>query len=54
MRISVSSYIWKFFVENLKMWNSKKRFNSSDRFQNTDLFQNQNRILWFITGEELD
>ena len=36
------------------MWNSKKRFNSSNRFQNTDLFQNQNRILWFITGEELD
>ena len=36
------------------MWNSKERFNSSNRFQNTDLFQNQNRILWFITGEELD
>ena len=36
------------------MWNSKEWFNSSNRFQNTDLFQNQNRILWFITGEELD
>ena len=50
----MSSYIEKIFNENSKMWNSKKRFNSSNRFQNTDLFQNQNRILWFITGEELD
>ena len=32
----------------------KSGFNSSNRFQHSDLFENQNRILWFITGVELD